>query len=174
MRAKTATRPAAAITERVVEAERALQELESFRRHHDERGERSSAGSLAISTMTVKHQHRFGCRFITNRAARASACERCAYCSHIFILLVIIMPDPIRSRSRGLATRLSGCAAAADLFEDLGGRFIIAVLVVPIPPLIRRGLSIAFRRVLPLLLAPEGSDVQVVPSTPHLLVTAAV
>ena len=47
-------------------------------------------------------------------------------------------------------------------------------LVVPDPPLVRRGLGIAFRRILPLLLTPEGSDVEVVPSVPHLLVAAVV
>src|SRR6266498_2113151 len=77
------------------------------------------------------------------------------------------------ARSRGVAARC-GCAAPADLFEGLGGGFVVAVLVVPPPPLVRRSLGIALRRVFPLLLTPEGSDVEVVPSVPHLLVTAAV
>ena len=76
-------------------------------------------------------------------------------------------------RSRGVAAA-SRCAAPANLFEDLGGRFVVAVPVVPIPPLIRRRLRVGLRRVLPFLLTPEGSDVQVVPSVPHLLVTAVV
>src|SRR5216110_4108543 len=46
--------------------------------------------------------------------------------------------------------------------------------VVPDPPLVGRSLRVALRRVLPLLLAPERSDVQVVPSVPHLLVAAVV
>src|SRR5881398_1948511 len=46
--------------------------------------------------------------------------------------------------------------------------------VVPDPPLVRRGLGIALRRVLPLLLTPERSDVEVVPGAPHLLVTPVV
>src|SRR5947207_4601754 len=46
--------------------------------------------------------------------------------------------------------------------------------VVPDPPLVRRGLGVALRRILPLLLAPERSDVEVVPSAPHLLVAAVV
>ena len=45
---------------------------------------------------------------------------------------------------------------------------------MPDPPLIRRSLGIALRRVLPLLLAPERSDVEVVPGAPHLLVAAIV
>src|ERR1043166_6422749 len=83
--------------------------------------------------------------------------------------------DPIRSgRSGGVAARLSGCAAPADLFEHPGGSFVAAVFVVPVPPLVRRRLSVTLRRVLPLLLTAEGSDVQVIPRVPHLLVTAAV
>src|SRR5438034_10948504 len=69
---------------------------------------------------------------------------------------------------------VAGCAAPANLFEDLGGSFVVAVLVVPIPPLVRQCLRVALRRVLPLLLTPERSDVEIVPSGPHLLVTAAV
>src|SRR6266542_6820323 len=46
--------------------------------------------------------------------------------------------------------------------------------VVPDPPLVRRGLGVALRRVLPLLLAPERSHVEVAPGAPHRLVAAAV
>src|SRR5438132_12753069 len=46
--------------------------------------------------------------------------------------------------------------------------------VVPDPPLVRRGLWITLRRVLPLLLAPERRDIEVVPGIPHLLVAAVV
>src|SRR5439155_19176959 len=46
--------------------------------------------------------------------------------------------------------------------------------VVPDPPLVRRGLWITLRRILPLLLAPERSDIEVVPGIPHLLVAAVV
>src|ERR1700757_4740106 len=79
-----------------------------------------------------------------------------------------------RKRSLGFATRLPGCAAPADLFEDLGGGFVVTVFVVPIPPLVRRRLRVALRRVLPLLLTPEGSNVEVAPGAAHLFVTAAV
>jgi hypothetical protein len=53
-----------------------LHELESFRRHDDVGRKRASAGSLAISTVAVLHHHGFGCGFVANRAARASAGER--------------------------------------------------------------------------------------------------
>src|SRR4030095_12968085 len=79
-----------------------------------------------------------------------------------------------RERSRGLAASLPCCAAPTNLFEDLGGGFVFAVLVVPIPPLVRRCLRIVLRRVLPLFLAPESSNVEIVPSVPHLFVTAVV
>src|SRR5207302_9386626 len=46
--------------------------------------------------------------------------------------------------------------------------------VVPDPPLVRRGLGVALRRILPLLLAPERSQVEVAPSAPHRLVAAVV
>src|SRR5205823_7477862 len=49
-----------------------------------------------------------------------------------------------------------------------------AWFVVPDPPLVRRSLRVALRRILPLLLAPERSDVEVVPSVSHLLVAAVV
>src|SRR6266446_2102916 len=39
--------------------------------------------------------------------------------------------------------------------------------VVPDPPLVRRGLGVALRRVLPLLLAPERSQVEVAPRAPQ-------
>src|SRR5205823_526528 len=80
------------------------------------------------------------------------------------------------ARLRDHVVSSPACPAARprDLFEDLVGRLVVAVLVVPPPPLVRRSLGIALRRVLPLLLTPQGSDVEVVPSVPHLLVTAAV
>src|SRR6266536_665021 len=46
--------------------------------------------------------------------------------------------------------------------------------VVPDPPLVRRRLGVALRRVLPLLLAPERSHVEVAPGAPHSRVAAAV
>src|SRR5258705_8934141 len=48
------------------------------------------------------------------------------------------------------------------------------VVVVPVPPLVRWGLGVTLWRVLPLLLAPERSDVEIVPGAPHLLVAAVV
>src|SRR6266568_2682929 len=48
------------------------------------------------------------------------------------------------------------------------------VVVVPVPPLVRRRLGIALGRVLPDLLAAEGGDVEVAPGGPHRLVAAAV
>src|SRR5262245_53228405 len=50
----------------------------------------------------------------------------------------------------------------------------VLVLVVLVPPLVRRGLRVALRRVLPLLLASQRRDVQVGPGAAHMLVAAAV
>src|SRR5262245_43245699 len=52
------------------------------------------------------------------------------------------------------------------------GRGVIAV--VPVPPFVRWSLRIALRRVLPLFLASEGGEVEVVPRAPHLLIAAVV
>src|SRR4051794_8007629 len=48
------------------------------------------------------------------------------------------------------------------------------VLVVQPPPLVRLGLRVALRRVLPLLLAAERRDVEVAPGRAHVLVAAVV
>src|SRR5262245_19759391 len=48
------------------------------------------------------------------------------------------------------------------------------VRVVVVPPLVGRCLRVALGRVLPLLLATERSDVEVVPGVPHLLVAPVV
>src|ERR1700682_6329223 len=48
------------------------------------------------------------------------------------------------------------------------------VVVVPIPPLVRRGLGITLRRVLPSLLTAERADVEIAPGGPHRLVAAEV
>src|SRR5580704_4697426 len=48
------------------------------------------------------------------------------------------------------------------------------VVVVPVPPLVRRGLGITFWRVLPSFLTAERCNVAVAPGGPHRLVAAAV
>jgi hypothetical protein len=73
VRAKAPPGHTAPLAGRGIEAQGALHKLESLRRHDDVRRKRTPTGSLAISTMTVKHHHRFGCGFIANRAASASA-----------------------------------------------------------------------------------------------------
>src|SRR6266478_9981913 len=49
-----------------------------------------------------------------------------------------------------------------------------AVVVVPVPPLVRRGLGVTLWRVLPSLLTAERRDVEVAPGSPHGLVSAGV
>src|ERR1700745_512191 len=50
----------------------------------------------------------------------------------------------------------------------------VVVLVVPIPPLVRRALGVALGRVLPRLLASEGAQVEVAPGAAERLVAAVV
>src|SRR3982074_787715 len=54
------------------------------------------------------------------------------------------------------------------------GRGVADVTVVPVPPLVRSALGVAFRRVLPYLLTPERRHVEVAPGGAHRLVAAAV
>src|ERR671914_1727893 len=51
---------------------------------------------------------------------------------------------------------------------------VLPVLVVVVPPLVRRGLRVALGRILPLLLASERRDVEVCPGGAHRLVAALV
>src|ERR687895_2366481 len=51
---------------------------------------------------------------------------------------------------------------------------LLPVLVVVVPPLVRRGLRVALGRVLPLLLPAERRDVEVCPGGAHRLVAALV
>src|SRR6202050_845014 len=48
------------------------------------------------------------------------------------------------------------------------------VVIVPVPPLVRRGLGVTLWRVLPSLLTAERRDVEVAPEGPHRLVAAVV
>src|ERR1700682_4967477 len=50
----------------------------------------------------------------------------------------------------------------------------LGCFVVPDPPLVRRRLGVALRRVLPLLLAAERTHVEVAPGAPKRLVAAVV
>src|SRR5213080_407920 len=64
-----------------------------------------------------------------------------------------------------------GCAK----LHESGSIFIRRVwFVVPDPPLVRRSLGVALRRVLPFFLASQRSDVEVAPGAPHRLVAAVV
>src|SRR5436309_4501348 len=58
-----------------METRRAFRELERLRRHNHERRKRPAAGSLAIVTVTMKHQDRSFRGFVAYRAARAAAEE---------------------------------------------------------------------------------------------------
>src|SRR5438874_12005905 len=67
-----------------------------------------------------------------------------------------------------------GGPGGAKLHES-GSIFIRRVwFVVPDPPLVRRSLGVALRRVLPFLVASQRSDVEVAPGAPHRLVAAII
>jgi hypothetical protein len=87
VRAKAPAGHAALFAGRRMKAGRALQELESIRRHDDERRKWPATGSLTIATVTVKHQNRCGCGFVANRAASASTGEG-SCCAHVLFVVV--------------------------------------------------------------------------------------
>src|SRR5215218_6645629 len=76
---------------------------------------------------------------------------------------VAVQVEPSRAGERG--------SSSTDT-PGTGGSPALAVGVVVVPPPVRRGLRVPLRRVLPLLLAAERGDVEVVPGVPHLLVAA--
>src|SRR5215472_15365439 len=53
-------------------------------------------------------------------------------------------------------------------------RDLALVVVVPVPPLVRRRLRVTFWRVLPSLLTAERRDIEVAPGGPHRLIAAAI
>src|SRR5262252_4914436 len=84
-----------------------------------------------------------------------------------------VTPSPARPAGlRDVAALPLPGGAASHWAGSIGIRLVW--FVVPDPPLVRRGLGVALRRVLPLLLAAERSDVEVAPGAPHRLVTAVV
>src|SRR5262249_6411866 len=53
-------------------------------------------------------------------------------------------------------------------------RWLGIVVVVPVPPLVRRGLRVTLWRILPSLLTTERRDIQVAPDGSHRLVAAVI
>src|SRR5215469_10404744 len=75
-----------------------------------------------------------------------------------------------------LCGTLSECGySSVGHLDPLGvGRGLGAVVVVPVPPLVRRTLRITLWRVLPGFLTAERSDIEVAPDAAHRLVAAVV
>ena len=109
------------------------------------------------------------CRTAMTQAAAASPNVGTSGAAGTVVLALVILCGT-RRRSLFPARRLCG----AELHEAGTIAVRLVRLVVPDPPLVRRALGVALRRVLPLLLAPERGDVQAVPGVPHLLVAAGV
>src|SRR4051812_12037925 len=82
-------------------------------------------------------------------------------------------PPPARPRRERSRVRSLRGPDALDLLEMLRVGFL-AVLVVAVPPRVARGLWVALRRVLPLLLAAQRGHVHVGPDAAQRLVAAAV
>src|SRR5438128_11123651 len=75
--------------------------------------------------------------------------------------------------SLGVAAFRGGPGGAK--LHEAGSIFIRRVwFVVPDPPLVRRSLGVALRRVLPFLLASQRGDVEGAPGALNLLITAIV
>src|SRR4029450_9346396 len=77
-------------------------------------------------------------------------------------------------RSAGLAAVVANGQPGSQWMLLMLALGRVPVLVVQVPPLVGRSLRIALGRVLPLLLAPEGGDVEVAPRAAHRLVAAVV
>src|SRR5262245_65557535 len=73
-----------------------------------------------------------------------------------------------------IALSVGGFSSVGRLYPLRVRQGLGVVVVVPVPPLVRRGLGVALWRVFPLLLAPERRDVEIVPGASHLLVSAVV
>src|SRR5918992_3428391 len=88
----------------------------------------------------------------------------------------------VRRGDRPFLARFRLCVALSECgFSSVGHldplrvrRGLGVIVVVPVPPLVRRGLRVTLRRVLPSLLTAERRDIEVAPGAPHRLVAAAV
>src|SRR5262249_21771169 len=95
---------------------------------------------------------------------------------------IISVHLPLSSFSLLLQGLLAVCVAFSERrFSTVGHlhplrvrRGLGAVVVVPVPPLVRRGLGVTLRRVFPSLLTAERRDIEVAPGGPHRLVAAVV
>src|SRR5215813_2066397 len=78
------------------------------------------------------------------------------------------------SNSKCVALSEGGFSSVGHLDPLRVRRCLGVVVVVPVPPFVRRGLGVTLWRVLPLFLTAERRDVEIAPGGPHGLVAAAV
>src|SRR5262249_55194360 len=97
--------------------------------------------------------------------------------SHLQPLTTLLRSDVSRLLS-GLGT---GAALSERGFSSVGyldplrvRRVLGVIVVVPVPPLVRRSLRVALRRILPNLLTAERSEIEVAPDGAHRFVAAVV
>jgi hypothetical protein len=99
-----------------------LQELESFRRHDDESRKRTSAGTLAISTVTVKHHNRF-CGGFVAKSRRKRIRLRRVWLLWSYIICVLL--DGFRSFKDATNERVTS-GQSFFAFGAVGGESISA------------------------------------------------
>src|ERR1700749_2143932 len=108
-------------------------------------------------------------------------CFRCRHCE--FSSLVAYLSRPASQEAGGmprsgfrLCLALSGglLRVGDDVDPLLVGRALGVVVVVPVPPLVRRSLRVSVGRILPTLLASERGQIEIAPCTAHCFVTAVV
>src|ERR1022692_1555210 len=85
---------------------------------------------------------------------------------------VLVKPGSVRPDADSIVTHSFPDELAGQSRSEL--RPGVAVGIVPSPPLVGRGLGIALRRVFPVLLPPERSEIEVAPGAAHRLVAAVV
>src|SRR5215207_5457336 len=141
---------------------------------------RSTVASVVSQSCSACHQRRITSSLVqASKTAWAGASKLRSMLSVVFS---VMCRAPVGVAGAALSTRAPRGARrrsptggfpppAAGLHERSRA---LAVLVVQVPPLVRRRLRIALGRVLPLVLAPERGQVEVAPSAAHRLVAAVV
>src|SRR5580692_13043362 len=96
-------------------------------------------------------------------------CEKSRLLEGGEVVAAFFSPSLARFRL-GVALSEGGFSSVGHLDPLPVRRGFGVVVVVPVPPLVRRGLGVTLRRVLPSLLTGERRDVEVAPGGAHRLV----
>src|SRR5215211_5766493 len=143
---------------------------------------RSTDASLVSQSCSACHQRRMTSSLVhASKTAWAGASNVRSMRSVVFS---VMLPAPARGGGEGPPSRgragaryrrrsRQGGAPPPAPRRRVRSRAVL-VLIVLAPPLVRRGLRVALRRVLPLLLASQRGDVEVGPGAAHVLVAPVV